>query len=153
ARILAGHEPGRRRCCGCSEAIRRSHGEIPSLDEFAEPRADDRYRRTAAIHRKPARRDQVDAEPDVGLVRRVAGRRNAPAAAHEAPAAGERRAEMNAPTGLDFASIPERIQSEVQRAIMRSIKGVEYFSTSGPTLGSTPKDVLHSRGTMSLYHY
>ncbi|OAF03512.1 poly-beta-hydroxybutyrate polymerase [Bradyrhizobium centrolobii] len=60
---------------------------------------------------------------------------------------------MNAPTGPDFAEIPERIQSEVQRAIMRSIKGVEYFSTSGPTLGSTPKDVLHSRGTMSLYHY
>ena len=60
---------------------------------------------------------------------------------------------MNAATGLDFASIPERIQSEVQRAIQRSIKGVEYFSTSGPTLGSTPKDVLHSRGTMSLYHY
>ncbi|MBM7481219.1 MULTISPECIES: alpha/beta fold hydrolase [Bradyrhizobium] len=60
---------------------------------------------------------------------------------------------MNAPAGLDFAGIPERIQSEVQRAIQRSIKGVEYFSTSGPTLGSTPKDVLHSRGTMSLYHY
>ena len=32
---------------------------------------------------------------------------------------------MNAPTGLDFAAIPERIQSEVQRAIQRSIKGVE----------------------------
>lgn len=60
---------------------------------------------------------------------------------------------MNAPTGLDFAAISERIQSEVQRAIQRSIKGVEYFSTSGPPLGSTPKDVLHSRGTMSLYHY
>ena len=60
---------------------------------------------------------------------------------------------MNAPAGLDFAGIPERIQSEVQRAIQRSIKGVEYFSTSGPALGSTPKDVLHSRGTMSLYHY
>ena len=60
---------------------------------------------------------------------------------------------MNAPTGLDFASIPERIQSEVQRAILRSIKGVEYFSSSGPPLGSTPKDVLHARGTMSLYHY
>ena len=39
---------------------------------------------------------------------------------------------MNAPAGLDFASIPERIQSEVQRAIQRSIKGVEYFSTSCP---------------------
>ena len=31
---------------------------------------------------------------------------------------------MNAPAGLDLTSIPERIQSEVQRAIQRSIKGV-----------------------------
>jgi polyhydroxyalkanoate synthase subunit PhaC len=60
---------------------------------------------------------------------------------------------MNAPAGLDLASIPDRIQSEVQRAIQRSIKGVEYFSTSGPSLGSTPKDILHVRGTMNLYHY
>jgi polyhydroxyalkanoate synthase len=60
---------------------------------------------------------------------------------------------MNAPTGFDFASISERVQSEVQRAIQRSIKGVEYFSSSGPSLGSTPKDVLYSRGTMNLYHY
>jgi polyhydroxyalkanoate synthase len=60
---------------------------------------------------------------------------------------------MNAPSGLDLASIPERIQSEVQRAILRSIKGAEYFSTSGPSLGSTPKDMLHARGTMRLYHY
>jgi polyhydroxyalkanoate synthase subunit PhaC len=60
---------------------------------------------------------------------------------------------MNAPTGFDIASISERVQSEVQRAIQRSIKGVEYFSTSGPSLGSTPKDVLHSRGTVNLYHY
>lgn len=60
---------------------------------------------------------------------------------------------MSAPAGPDLAAIPERIQTEVQRAIQRSIKGVEYFSTSGPMLGSTPKDVLHSRGTMSLYHY
>jgi polyhydroxyalkanoate synthase subunit PhaC len=60
---------------------------------------------------------------------------------------------MNAPAGLDFASISERVQTEVQRAIQRSIKGVEYLSTSGPALGSTPKDVLISRGTMNLYHY
>jgi poly[(R)-3-hydroxyalkanoate] polymerase subunit PhaC len=60
---------------------------------------------------------------------------------------------MNAPTGLDFASISDRVQTEVQRAIQRSIKGAEYFSTSGPALGSTPKDVLASRGTMQLYHY
>ena len=60
---------------------------------------------------------------------------------------------MNAPTPFDFASISERVQSEVQRATQRSIKGVEYFSSSGPTLGETPKDVLYSRGTMNLYHY
>jgi polyhydroxyalkanoate synthase len=60
---------------------------------------------------------------------------------------------MNASAGLNLASIPERIQSEVQRAIQRSIKGVEYISTSGPSLGSTPKDILSVRGTMNLYHY
>ncbi|HMM89892.1 alpha/beta fold hydrolase [Bradyrhizobium sp.] len=60
---------------------------------------------------------------------------------------------MNAPTGLDFASVAERVQSEVQRAIQRSIKGVEYISSSGPSLGSTPKDILAVRGTMNLYHY
>ncbi|MGB3864629.1 MAG: alpha/beta fold hydrolase [Xanthobacteraceae bacterium] len=54
---------------------------------------------------------------------------------------------------LDFTSIPERIQAEVQRAIQRSIKGVEYFASSGPLPGATPKDVLISRGTMQLYHY
>jgi hypothetical protein len=31
---------------------------------------------------------------------------------------------MNAATGLDLGSIPDRIQSEVQGAIQRSIKGV-----------------------------
>src|SRR6202048_5259975 len=60
---------------------------------------------------------------------------------------------MNAPAALDLADIPERIQSEVQRAIQRSIKGVEYIASSGPSLGSTPKDILHVRGTMNLYHY
>src|SRR4030088_3421439 len=60
---------------------------------------------------------------------------------------------MNAPAGLDPASIPERIQSEVQRAIQRSIKGVEYISSSGPSLGSTPNDILSLRGTMNLYHF
>ena len=74
------------------------------------------------------------------------------AAAHQTSANGG-RAEMNAPAGLDLASIPERIQSEVQRAIQRSIKGVEYIASSGPSLGSTPKDILAVRGTMNLYHY
>jgi hypothetical protein len=60
---------------------------------------------------------------------------------------------MSAAADVNLADIPERIQSEVQRAMKRSIKGVEYFSTSGPALGSTPKDILHTRGTMNLYYY
>lgn len=59
----------------------------------------------------------------------------------------------SSPAGLDLASIPDRIQSEVQRAIQRSIKGVEYIASSGPATGTTPKDVILSRGTMQLYHY
>lgn len=63
---------------------------------------------------------------------------------------------MNAPSAasaLDFTSVPERIQSEVQRAIQRSIKGVEYIASSGPVPGATSKDIILSRGTMQLYHY
>ncbi len=60
---------------------------------------------------------------------------------------------MSASGGFDLDSVPERIQSEVQRAIQRSIKGVEYISSAGPSLGSTPKDTLAVRGTMNLYHY
>lgn len=64
---------------------------------------------------------------------------------------------MNAPANpgalADIAQVGERIQSEVQRAIQRSIKGVEYFASSGPALGSTPKDIILSKGTMNLYHY
>jgi polyhydroxyalkanoate synthase len=55
--------------------------------------------------------------------------------------------------GFDIADISDRVQSEVQRAIQRSIKGVEYISSSGPTVGSTPKETLKARGTMNLYHY
>jgi polyhydroxyalkanoate synthase len=60
---------------------------------------------------------------------------------------------MSAAPALDFASMQDRIQSEVQRAILRSVKGVEYIASSGPALGSTAKDILSIRGTMRLYHY
>lgn len=53
----------------------------------------------------------------------------------------------------DVAEMSDRIQAEIQRTIQRSIKGVEYISSPGPSLGSTPKDILYSKGTMNLYHY
>ncbi len=50
----------------------------------------------------------------------------------------------------DFAAT---VRVEVERAIARSVKGLEYISTGDPAVGMTPKDVMHSRGTLKLYHY
>ncbi|HEY0383241.1 MAG TPA: alpha/beta fold hydrolase [Candidatus Elarobacter sp.] len=47
----------------------------------------------------------------------------------------------------------ERIQDEVQRAIQRSLKGLDYLASPAPAVGPTPKDVLLDRGTLHLYHY
>ena len=38
---------------------------------------------------------------------------------------------MSASGEFNVASIPERIQSKVQRAIQRSVKGLEYISSAG----------------------
>lgn len=47
----------------------------------------------------------------------------------------------------------EDIQSEVQRAIRRSIKGIEYIASPSIAVGPTPKDVIYEQGTLHLYHY
>ncbi|GAC1330898.1 MAG: alpha/beta fold hydrolase [Beijerinckiaceae bacterium] len=49
--------------------------------------------------------------------------------------------------------IGARIQAEIERALKRNIKGLEYFASPAPPLGTTPKDLIHSRGTLNLYHY
>lgn len=50
-------------------------------------------------------------------------------------------------------TMERRVRTEVERAIQRGIKGLEYISTGDPAMGTTPKDVIHSRGTLKLYHY
>lgn len=50
-------------------------------------------------------------------------------------------------------SVEQRVRAEVERTIQRSIKGLEYISTGDPAVGLTPKDVIHQRGTLKLYHY
>jgi len=47
----------------------------------------------------------------------------------------------------------DRIQGEVERAIQRSIKGLEYFASPAPVVGHTPKEAVLERGTLHLYHY
>jgi len=56
------------------------------------------------------------------------------------------------------ASVPEqspaqRFQLEIERTLQRNIKGVEYFASSGPPVGQTPRDLIYKRGTLNLYHY
>ncbi|HWK85688.1 MAG TPA: alpha/beta fold hydrolase [Caldimonas sp.] len=53
----------------------------------------------------------------------------------------------------DLTAIAERIQAEVEHAVRRNIKGLEYLSSPGPSLGLTPRDLILQRGTMALYHY
>jgi polyhydroxyalkanoate synthase subunit PhaC len=50
-------------------------------------------------------------------------------------------------------SIESRVRQEVERAIQRNIKGLQYLTSSDPEMGATPKDVIYRRGTLELYHY
>jgi len=50
-------------------------------------------------------------------------------------------------------TIEARVRSEIERAIQRNVKGLEYLGSGEPALGLTPKDVIHARGTLRLYHY
>jgi polyhydroxyalkanoate synthase len=50
-------------------------------------------------------------------------------------------------------SVADRVRLEVDRSLQRGLKGLEYLSSSGPTLGCTPRDLVHRRGTLALYHY
>ncbi|MBK7726883.1 MAG: alpha/beta fold hydrolase [Dehalococcoidia bacterium] len=50
-------------------------------------------------------------------------------------------------------TVEERVRQQIERTIQRSIKGLEYISTGDPAVGLTPKEVIHARGTLKLYHY
>jgi len=51
------------------------------------------------------------------------------------------------------ASLSELVVTEVERAILRNIKGLTYFASPAPAVGTTPKDLVRSHGTYALYHY
>ena len=48
---------------------------------------------------------------------------------------------------------PAAFRTQIERAIQRNIKGLEFLSSAPPTVGQTPKDEILRRGTLSLYHY
>lgn len=50
-------------------------------------------------------------------------------------------------------STAQRLRTEVDRLLQRGLKGIEYLGSPAPVVGTTPKTLLHRRGTLSLYHY
>ncbi len=60
---------------------------------------------------------------------------------------------MSAVAAEEAPSIAARLQQEVERAIQRNLKGLEYLSSSGPAMGLTPRELLHRKGTYALYRY
>jgi polyhydroxyalkanoate synthase subunit PhaC len=45
------------------------------------------------------------------------------------------------------------LQTEIDRAIARNIKGLDLLTAAPPSVGQTPKDLLHANGTLRLYRY
>ncbi len=45
------------------------------------------------------------------------------------------------------------LRAEIERTIQRNIKGLDFLTSATPAVGLTPKDEIHRRGTLSLYHY
>jgi polyhydroxyalkanoate synthase len=60
---------------------------------------------------------------------------------------------VSEPATAAAPTIADVVRREVQRTLLRSVKGLEYLSTPDPEVGATPKDVIHRRGTLRLYHY
>jgi polyhydroxyalkanoate synthase len=57
------------------------------------------------------------------------------------------------PARAPDAEIANRVQDEVERAIRRSIKGLQYLASPAPAVGPTPKDAVYEQGTLHLFHY
>jgi polyhydroxyalkanoate synthase len=47
----------------------------------------------------------------------------------------------------------QRVRREVERAMQRQIKGLDFLRSGDPPAGLTPKDVIYTRGTLQLFHY
>ncbi len=61
---------------------------------------------------------------------------------------------MNQAAGQqDPAAVGERVRTEIERAIQRNIKGLEFLTAPRQPVGVMASDLLVRRGTMALYRY
>ncbi len=58
----------------------------------------------------------------------------------------------NANTAAD-TTLAQRLRQEVDQLVQRSLKGLDYLGSPAPAIGTTPRRLLHRRGTLALYHY
>jgi polyhydroxyalkanoate synthase subunit PhaC len=49
--------------------------------------------------------------------------------------------------------IAKRTRAEIDRAIQRNIKGLDFLTAPKQSVGAMPKETLLRRGTLQLYHY
>lgn len=49
--------------------------------------------------------------------------------------------------------IARQVQTTVEAILRRGLVGLEYISLDDPQVGATPRDTIHARGPMKLYHY
>lgn len=60
---------------------------------------------------------------------------------------------MSEPVAVDAPDLATRIRGEVERAVLRGIKGLEFLGSGEPRVGATPRELLQRRGTYALYRY
>ncbi len=53
----------------------------------------------------------------------------------------------------DPLDILQQSKVEFERAMLRNIKGLEYFSSPAPVMGASAKETLIARGPLRFYHY
>jgi polyhydroxyalkanoate synthase subunit PhaC len=53
----------------------------------------------------------------------------------------------------DAPDLLERARTEFERAMLRNIKGLDYFASPAPVLGASAKETLIARGPLRFYHY
>ena len=108
--------------------------------------------RPARTRRPPP--EEASAPPAKARAAAAAARRAGQANGRARAAAGaDRWPHRRRPKGRADPALTERLRLEVERAIQRSLKGIELLGAPPPSVGRTPKTVLHRRGTLSLYHY
>lgn len=61
---------------------------------------------------------------------------------------------MTTQTSSGTENIGDIVRTEVERTIQRTVRGLDVvLGRDEPEVGRTPKDIIHARGTLKLYHY